>query len=626
MERSKKLNLSKRKIAFITAVAVLVCAVGGYLIFKNKSKAANSTQTTQTDIVTYGDIKSVITGESSVEAYERYEIISMVSGDIVSSPFEVGDAVCEGDILYQFDKDTVQKSIERQEISLAQSKNSLDNAKSDYNDAKENLCITAPCAGTITGLTLKKGNDVSSNQQIATVENTRDLEVSLPFTSEQIDKIYVGQSANVSSSAHMSIVSGTVSSISSESSAQINGSKTYNVTIKLKNPGAFTSGLTVGGEIAGMQSPGFGTIEYSETGTVKSEISGTVSAVNYSNGDFVEKGAVIATIESDALSAQQRNLKNSELSYKSAQLAMSETRDSLDDYSITSPISGTVITKNAKAGDTIDRTNSSTALMVVADISKLKFSMEIDELDISSVSEGQEVDITCDALPNEEFKGTITSISVEGTATNGVTTYSAEVVIDEPGNLRPSMNVDASVIIDSAENVLTVPSGDVKTIMGVSYVFLKDETGQRGATEEDFMSAMRGGANSSEGGTTEGVEMPEGAKRPEGEEQSESKPQEKAGGKQKSDNAQERKGMLPEAPEGYVVAIVETGISDDEYIEIKSGLKEFDEIQRTAIETSSSNNMMGMMGAMSSRDGMSGGGMPGGGMPGGGMPGGGGMR
>lgn len=572
MERSRKIKLSKRNIAFITAGVVLVCSIGGALIFKNKSKAANSSAVTQTDIVTYGDIKSVITGEASVEPYERYEIISMVSGDIINSPYDVGDEVKEGDILYQFDKETIQKSIERQEISLAQSKNNLDNARSDYNDAKEKLSIVAPCDGIISGLTIKKGNDISNNQQIATVENTRDLKVSLPFTSEQIDKIYVGQSANISSSVHMSVVTGIVASISSESGVQDNGSKTYNVTIELTNPGAFTNGLVVGGEIAGMQSPGFGTIEYYETGNIKAEATGTITSVNYSNGDFVKKGAVIATISSDAISSQERSLKNSELSYKSAQLSMSETRDSLDDYSITSPIFGTVITKNAKAGDTIDRTNSSTALMVVADISKLKFTMEIDELDISKVHEGQEVDISCDALPTERFKGEITSISVEGTATNGVTTYTAEVLINEPGNLRPSMNIDASVIVESAENVLMVPSADVKTVMGVSYVFLKDETGERGATEEDFMPKM---------------------------------------------NGKEQKGMMPEAPDGFVIAIVKTGISDDEYIEIKSGLKEFDEIQSVTVESNSLNDFMQMMGGMHS--GMArGSGMPsGGGMPGG---------
>lgn len=433
-----------------------------------------------------------------------------------------------------------------------------------------------------------------------------------------------------------------MSSVSSESSVQENGSKTYNVTIELTNPGAFTKGLTVGGEIQGMQSPGFGVLDYKESGTVKAETTGTILNVNYSNGDYVTKGAVIATISSDAIDSQKRSLTNSELSYKSAELSMSETKDSLEDYSITSPISGTIITKNAKAGDTIDRNNSQTALMVVADISKLKFSMEIDELDISTVHEGQEVDITCDALPNEEFLGKITSISVEGVATNGVTTYTAEVVIDEPGNLRPSMNVDASIIIEEAENVLIAPVEDIKTIMGVSYVFLKDETGRRGATEEDFMKAMRGNtsnkntsSNSQVIQPNENIEMPERLKRPSEAipktENSDNDTSNKKATTNTNKKLQGEKNMLPEAPDGFVVVIVETGVSDDEYIEIKSGLKEFDEIQSLSTATRSSNGFMDMMGMMGSMHG-GGGAMPQGMQGGGGMAGnrgattGGGMR
>ena len=598
MKRIRKINLSKKNIAILTAGAIVVCAVGGYFVFNKKSKAVNSMDVVMTDVVTYGNIKSVITGEASVQPYERFEIISMVSGDIINSPYDVGDEVEEGDILYQFDTAEAIKSMERQEISLEQSRNNLNNARSDYEEAQEKLSVVAPCDGIISGMTIKKGSELSNNQQIATIENTKDLKVSLPFTQDQINNIYVGQSANVSSSVHMSVVRGTVSAISSGSRVQENGSKTYNVTIELENPGAFNSGLVVGGEIAGMQSPGFGTIEYSETGTIKAEATGTITAVNHSNGDYVKKGEVIATISSDALSSQKRSLTNSELSYRSAQLSMEETRDSLDNYSITSPIFGTVITKNAKAGDTIDRTNSSTTLMVVADVSKLKLTMEIDELDISKVNEGQEVDITCDALPNERFKGEMTSISVEGTATNGVTTYTAEVVINEPGNLRPSMNVDASIIIESAENVLMVPSADVKTVMGVSYVFLKDDTGERGATEEEFVSAM--------GGKTQGGNSFQGKGNFAGKMQANNK---------NSNKSREQKGMLPEAPEGFVVAIVQTGISNEDYIEIKSGLRESDEIYKVVAQTSS-NDFMSMMGGMHS--GMQGRGMSmGGGMPGG---------
>ncbi len=666
--RSKKIVVKKKPlIAAVTAVVVFVGVFAGYRWYQGKKISASVNDAEAVDMVTRGNIEVSITGEASVEPYERYEIISMVSGDIISSPYDVGDTVEEGDVLYQFDTESAQLSIEKQEISLEQSRTNLEEAQSDLADAKSKLNITAPNSGIISGLTIKEGTSVSNNETIAQIDNTSQMEVTVPFSKAQVDKMYVGQSATISSSAHMSSVNGSVSSISTYPAAQEDGSSVYSVTIEFTNPGSFTQGLTVGAEVEGMQSPGYGTVEYSQSGTAKAETAGTVASVNYNNGDYVNAGAVIATISSDSLSSQERSITSSELSLKNAELSMQETLDSLDDYSIKSPISGTVITKNAKAGDTVDRTNSSTTLMVVADISRLKFSMEIDELDISSVNEGQMVEITCDALPGEEFQGSITSVSVEGTATNGVTTYTADVIIDNPGNLRPSMNIDASVIVDSANNVLMVPSADVKTAMGVSYVFLKDETGTKGATEEDFAAAMQNSArknmeqmqNSNDEAKAEtGTVMPENMENVQGEQKFGNQAESASNGSseqgtgpdrkdmpvndmeerqdsrgnasnekendfsdwEKNDNAQSR---LPEAPDGFVVAIVETGLTDDEYIEIKSGLTEGDQVQQLSASVTSSNRMQGMGGMPGGMSG--GGGMPGGMSGGGGMPGGGGM-
>lgn len=642
----------KRKIIkpIIAAVVVATVAAGGVFIYKRQSdKTKNKNDEIKTDLVTRGDLDVSITGEASVEPFERYEIISMVSGDITSSPYNVGDTVKKDAILYQFDTSTAQTNIQKQEISLEQSKNNLSNAQSDLSEAQSKLYITAPSSGIISDLTIKKGESVQNGQSIAQIKNTQDLEVTLPFTRSQISSISIGQTATLSSSAHMSSVNGTVQSISSEPVAQSDGSLLYNVKISFTNPGSFTEGLTVGGEVNGLYSPGYGTVSAAETGSVKSDSSGTISQLNYSNGDYVRAGSVIATISSDNLTTQERSVKSSELNVKNAELSMKETKDSLDDYSIKSPISGTVITKNAKAGDTIDRSNSSEILMVVADISKLKFKMDIDELDVSSVKEGQTVEITCDALPGETFNGRINSISVEGTATNGVTTYSAEVIIDEPGNLRPSMNIDASVIVQSSKDTLIVPTADIKTAMGISYVFLKDETGTKGATESDFDKAIKkkAGENLPDINSVEALpNAPDGAAPPDMVTEA---PQGSADGN-KQDNApgsnadnngkngngkndtgknngakQDAPGKLPEAPEGYVVAIVETGISDDESTEILSGLSEGDLIQQLSVSGSQSNSMDMMFGGMGGgMGGAPGGGGGMGGGPSGGAPGGGG--
>ncbi|MDD6736082.1 MAG: efflux RND transporter periplasmic adaptor subunit [Clostridiales bacterium] len=566
-------------VVLIALIAVIARIAGG-----KHSPAAVSAR--ETDTVTRGDITVSITGSASVEPYERYEIIPKVSGDIVYCPYEVGDAVQEGDLLYGFDTSGTDLNVERQRISLQQSQNSYNDALSDG----EKLSLTAKNSGVISDLSIKAGQEITAGTKIATVADTDNLEVVLPFTQAQIDSIHVGDSAEITSSKHMSSVYGTVTHKSSASYAGSDGSTLYNVTISFTNPGAFYSGMTVGGSIGSAISPGSGTVENSSQNTVTSETNGTISKVYYQNGDYVKKGTVIATLTSDTITDK---IADSTLSYRSAQLSMQQTEKDLEDYNITSPISGTVITKNSKAGDTIDKTNAATTMMVVADISKLKFNLSIDELDVSKVTEGQTVTVTCDALPGETFTGYITNVSVEGTAQNGVTTYSAEVIIEEPGTLRPSMNIDASIIVESAENVLMVPTEDVKTVGDKKYVYVKDSDPVKSDKKEEPQSG-------------DADKMPPA---------NVGKDNPKTG----TDTTGGKPDTAPQAPDGYKAVEIQTGISSDDYMEVVSGLAEGQEIYRyssnSADSSISMSDAMGMHGGMGGMNGGAPGGM--GGAPGG---------
>lgn len=596
-------KLSKKQI-IIGICAVAVIAVGVIKITSGKKDSPMSAEM-NTDVVTRGDVEVAITGSASIEPNERYEIISMVSGDIIRSDYDVGDTVKEGDILYQFDTSST-------DIGIEKSKLSLDQSEINYNSAlkkESDLTVTAPCSGVVSGLGIKVGDDIKNGEKIIDINNSKVMKVVLPFNENQIGNIYIGADAEITSSANMSSMNGVVTDKAAVATPQQDGSKLYDVTIEFDNPGAIVEGQIVGGAINSMISPGYGKAEYSESGAASSEAEGTVAKIYCSNGDYVNKGDVIVTLKSDTVSD---NIKNSSISYKNAQLSLREQQDKLDDYKITSPISGTVITKNSKAGDTIDKTNSTQTLMVVADISKLKFDLAIDELDVSKVSQGQQVEITCDALPGEIYSGEITNLSVEGSASNGVTTYTAEVTVYEPGNLRPSMNVDASVLVEKAENVLRVPTSDIKTAMGRSFVFVKDESAANAKPEE---KPQDGEKDKNKGG--EHTE----------ERDRDDKPTEDNAPEENSEKAPGGKGAaLPEAPAGFRTAEVTIGVSGDDFTEIKSGLSEGDIIYSQTVSTSNSDNPFGGMGGgMPGGGGMSGGmggGAPGGGGMGGGAPGG----
>ena len=198
--------------------------------------------------------------------------------------------------------------------------------------------------------------------------------------------------------------------------------------------------------------------------------------------------------------------------------------------------------------------------------------LNIDELDIDNVAVGQVVNITSDAKEGQTFTGVVTKVSVVGTTSGGTTTYPVTVRIDDTEGLRPGMNVDAEIVLSSADDVLAIPS-------------LAVNRGNTVLITADSPSAV---------------------------------------------NALDQ-----EAPEGYVYVSVETGVSDDSYIEITSGLQEGDTVAYLRTASGSSDFMMGNMpggdmGGMGGGPGSGGQGGPGGGGPGGGGgqggPGGGGGR
>ena len=156
-------------------------------------------------------------------------------------------------------------------------------------------------------------------------------------------------------------------------------------------------------------------------------------------------------------SAAETALQNAALSLQNAQLSLQSAQEVLENYTITSPISGTVIEKNLKAGDQLDGSESG-ALAVIYDLEQLELKMNVSELDIGKIQPGQSVEITAEALPGETFLGTVEKVNINGTTTDGFTTYPVTILLSEYGALNPGMNVSADIIVEQAQQVLCVPT------------------------------------------------------------------------------------------------------------------------------------------------------------------------
>ncbi len=690
-DRKKK---KKKKIIILLSVIVgiIVILIATFTVVKIvKDKAAAKNKYTDVAVETR-TISNTISGSSSIEPNDSYNVTTIKSGDITADYIKEGDVVSKDDKLYQFDDEDARNSLTSAQNALTKAEqayvdavkqkaqtvssnsigtknaqNSVTKALNSLSDAEKTYDDQYPkseVSGKVKSVSVKEGDTVNNGAEIATIYNDSTMKIRLPFNDYDAANVYVGADALVYVTGSREAIYGTVTDKSTESTATDSHTMVVYATIEVTNPGALTESDTGSATVNGVACSDTAKFEYSESQKVQAKVSGTVKELNISEGDSVYNGQQLAYISSDNVSSsisnaklsyddavlslqkqvlqndtfsQDSSIKNAQLALEDAKLNLQKAQDSVEDYTVTAPIEGTVVTKNAKAGDTIDSSNGSDPLCVIYDLSSVKCSIEVDETEIGLVKTGQKATVTADAVDGT-FEGEVIKVPVDGVNQNGVTTYTIEVQIDDYGDLLPGMNVNAEIVVEEAEDVLAIP---VNSVNRGNIVFVKDDGTEH---ENDVTDLIKNketknntvGGDNQDNGDKKNDDSDNKDKMPAGE-----KPDGEPGGERPDgDNADDKSSekssggldtsQIPtniEIPDGYRAILVETGINDSDYIEIKSGLKETDLVRTLNTQSSSANAsfgngeeaeaqaMQGMGGAMG---GMGGGMQGGGGMAGGG--------
>ena len=235
---------------------------------------------------------------------------------------------------------------------------------------------------------------------------------------------------------------------------------------------------------------------------VGSQVSGKISALYVDFNSPVKKGQLVAEIDPTVYQAAQRQaegelasaqatvtLKRQNLERKKtllplkaasqldldqavAELAQAEAsvvikQASLESATanlgyckITAPVDGVVISRKVDAGQTVIAAMSTPVLFTVAqDISKMNISAAVSEADIGQTREGQTVDFTVDAFPDEVFQGKVTQVRKSPTTTQNVVTYETIISVDNPQQkLFPGMTANVSILVSEQKGVLKIPN------------------------------------------------------------------------------------------------------------------------------------------------------------------------
>lgn len=406
----------------------------------------------QTAQVQRQDLTVSVSGSGTVTPIESYQVSALVTGEILESPFEDGDQVEKDQLLYRIDPGSAQTALQQAQLSVQQ-------AQMNYDTLASSLQVKAIGGGVVQALHVQEGDLVSAGTAIADITDTSTMTLTVPFQAGDAAHISAGQTAQVTLSGTLETLSGTVESVASADQVGNGGALVRQVKIRLTNPGALTDATTATARVGNYACAAGGTLSPQLRQTITAAASGEITNLNVSVGSRVSAGTVLAAIGGESA---ENSLADAALAVQNAQLSLQSAQEALDSYTITSPISGTVIEKNLKAGDQLNGGDSG-AMAVIYDLSQLELQMDVSELDIGQIQPGQTVEITAEALPGQTFTGVVEKVSVNGTTTDGFTTYPVTILLSEYGDLNPGMNVSAHIIVERAENALCVPAEAVNS-------------------------------------------------------------------------------------------------------------------------------------------------------------------
>jgi len=144
----------------------------------------------------------------------------------------------------------------------------------------------------------------------------------------------------------------------------------------------------------------------------------------------------------------------------SAQAALDDALASLGNATLAAPFDGIISTVNIEAGQTVS--NGAVAIVII-DPSDVEMSATVDEIDVPQVKVGQKVAVSLDALPDDEFSGVVSSISLIGNSQSGVVSYPVTIDLTVPSGvqLRQGMSATATITTQEVDNVLLVPAAAI---------------------------------------------------------------------------------------------------------------------------------------------------------------------
>jgi HlyD family secretion protein len=198
-------------------------------------------------------------------------------------------------------------------------------------------------------------------------------------------------------------------------------------------------------------------LEQSEAELASSKTEYEYQTKNYARTRTLHEKELVSDAEYDEAFYLYEKSRNA---YEQAQAAIVKVKRNLDYATITSPIDGVVISRAVEEGQTVAASFETPTLFTIAqDLTQMQVVADVDEADIGEVRDGQRVEFTVDAYPDDTFEGTVQQVRLEATTESSVVTYEVVISAYNPDlKLKPGLTANVTIYTLEKENALAVPT------------------------------------------------------------------------------------------------------------------------------------------------------------------------
>lgn len=238
-----------------------------------------------------------------------------------------------------------------------------------------------------------------------------------------------------------------------------------------------------------------GTLQADQAITVTPEITGIVTSIDFEDGERIEQGDVIITIDDKDLKARlaqaearltltranyqraERLLKQGSGTarardeavndFKSAEAEVAATKTALDKATITAPFSGIIGLRQVSLGQYV---TAGQPIATLADVDNLRIDFRVSEVFLTKIAKGQNVSVVFDALPGETYKGVISAIDPV-VSVDGRSLSVRALLTNDSGKLRPGLFGRVEIVTEVRDSILLPESAIVASPEGGEAVF-----------------------------------------------------------------------------------------------------------------------------------------------------------